>query len=130
MKKRLIFILLGFVLVILGMGFVFQAVEDWDYFNSVYFVVISVSTIGYGDMFPLTILGKSLTMFLAFFGVAMALYVLHEVNSILFRKHFNEKVSEIKRNVRKEEELKEGIDKSIKEAVRGKKKSVRKKAKR
>ena len=47
-----------------------------SYFNSIWFTVITLTTIGYGDISPLTIPGKLTTIILAFWGaVLMALIV-------------------------------------------------------
>lgn len=42
-----------------------------SYYNSIYFICISMTTIGYGDICPLTIPGQLVTMFLAFWGTLL-----------------------------------------------------------
>lgn len=47
-----------------------------SYFNAFYFTVITTATIGFGDLVPLTIGGKIVTMLYAIFYVPLFLYVM------------------------------------------------------
>ena len=116
------FVIGVFFLAIVGGAFAYHSVEGWSFLDALYFVVVTVTTIGYGDLVPRTIEGKIFTMFFAFFGVATAFYMLSVISSSIFKKHFGEKVGEIKRDVKKEEEIKEDIKKVVRKAVKGKKK--------
>jgi voltage-gated potassium channel len=40
----------------------FHFVEGWDWLDALYFCVITMATVGYGDFHPVTPLGKILTM--------------------------------------------------------------------
>ena len=63
-----------------------------SYFNSVWFTVITITTIGYGDISPLTQPGKLTTIILAFWGaLLMALLVL--VLSTIFEPNEDEKIA-------------------------------------
>lgn len=53
---------------------VMHLTEGWSYFDSFYFSVITFATIGYGDLVPHTIIGKSMTMIYAFVAVPVFLY--------------------------------------------------------
>ena len=120
MKKNnlLILVLVIFFFGIVGGTFIYQNVEGWSFLDALYFVIVTVTTIGYGDISPHTPAGKIFTMFFAFFGVATALYIFSHVSSSLFKKHINSKMSQIKRDVKKEGEIKEEIKKDIKEGVK------------
>jgi len=87
LKKRLIVSLILFILVISLGAYVYHQVESWSMIDCFYFVVITVTTIGYGDLVPQTITGKVFTMFFSFFGVATAIYVISMISSSLFKKH-------------------------------------------
>lgn len=50
-----------------------------SYFNSFYFTVITTATIGFGDLVPMTIAGKILTMGYAVFYVPLFLYAMNVV---------------------------------------------------
>lgn len=104
-----------FVGVIVAGAYAYQYVEGWSLLDAFYFVIVTVTTIGYGDFVPITSIGKIFTMFFSFFGVAMAFYFLSLVGSALFKKHVSAKVTEIKREVQKQEDIKEQIVEVVKE---------------
>jgi len=95
--------------------------------DSIYFVVITLTTIGYGDLIPLTSLGKLFTIFFSFFGIAFAFYVFSMMGTRLFKEHLSREVSEIKEETKEQEEIKEDIKEEIKEGLKGKKKRRKKK---
>lgn len=55
------------------------------YFNALYFTVITTATIGFGDLVPMTVAGKILTMIYAVFYVPLFLYVM----TLLFQLNLN-----------------------------------------
>ena len=117
MRKKLrliILLLIGFI--IIG-TYAYNRVEGWSILNSLYFVVITITTIGYGDFAPQTVTGKIFTMFFSFFGITIALYLFSVVGNHLFKKHLSKKVSEIKREVKKDQEIKQDVKETIKEVV-------------
>ena len=62
-----------FSLVILGTaGYYF--LEGWDLLECFYFTVVTLTTVGYGDLYPQTTEGKLFTVLLVFFGVGTMLY--------------------------------------------------------
>ena len=63
---------------------------DW-YFNSCWFTVVTLTTIGYGDFSPMTMPGKIVTIALAFWG-ALLLSLLVIIMSTIFNLDENEKM--------------------------------------
>ena len=55
-----------------------------SYFNAFYFTVITTATIGFGDLVPMTVAGKILTMGYAIFYVPLFLYAMN----IVFQSNF------------------------------------------
>lgn len=57
-----------------------------SYFNAFYFTVITTATIGFGDLVPMTIAGKILTMGYAVFYVPLFLYAMTLVFQMQFQR--------------------------------------------
>lgn len=51
----------------------YRFLEDWSWLDSLYFSVITLTTIGYGDFSPKTNLGKLFTMGYIIVGVSLIL---------------------------------------------------------
>lgn len=49
----------------------YHAVEGWDWLDSLYFCVVTLTTIGFGDLTPKTPLGKIFTMVYIFAGLGL-----------------------------------------------------------
>jgi len=70
-RTRPIFI---YIVIILMVGAVlYHWLEGWDWVDSFYFVVITLTTIGYGDFSPTTPLTKIITIFYGVNGVIILL---------------------------------------------------------
>jgi voltage-gated potassium channel len=114
-KKFLIAILI-FLIFLVGGTFIYSHVENWSRLDSLYFTVITVTTIGYGDLFPLTNTGKVFTMLFSIFGVGMAFYFFTLFGKYIYKKTFED---EFKKHNRK---LMEHIESKVKKEVKSKKK--------
>jgi hypothetical protein len=63
-----------YVLIIIMLGvMIFHWLEGWTWIDSFYFVVITLTTIGYGDFSPTTPLTKLITIFYGVNGVILLL---------------------------------------------------------
>lgn len=52
------------VVAVISLGTVFYMVfEDWNFVDSIYFSVATLSTVGYGDLHPTKIVTKIFTIF-------------------------------------------------------------------
>lgn len=66
--------LFGLVIVLLVLGMLFyHTVEGWSYFDSFYFSATTLTTVGFGDIYPKTILGKSFTIIYILSGIGVIL---------------------------------------------------------
>ena len=57
-----------------------------SYFNAFYFTVITTATIGFGDLVPITVAGKIVTMGYAIFYVPLFLYTMTLVFQMNFQR--------------------------------------------
>ncbi|WP_255335827.1 potassium channel family protein [Methanosarcina sp. KYL-1] len=96
--------LLFLVIMILLLGtFFYHNVEGWGWLDSLYFSVITLTTIGYGDFSPKTDLGKAFTMIYVFAGLG----ILYGFATILGKEivtHRLEKVGKTKQDNEDSEE--------------------------
>lgn len=66
--------------VILGIGTVtYHFIEGWNWIDSLYFSVITLTTIGYGDFSPQTDFGKVFTMVYILIGLGIILTFINTV---------------------------------------------------
>ena len=61
-RHTILFFIIIILIVILAGTIAFYNIEGWSFFNSLYFTSITMSTIGYGDMTPHTVAGKTVSM--------------------------------------------------------------------
>ena len=74
--RRLIFLLIA-TIVLIGTAIAgFMFLEDLSFFDSLWMTIISVMTIGYGDMYPVTEEGRRFALFLVPLGAGIVTYAL------------------------------------------------------
>ncbi|GAA5220136.1 potassium channel family protein [Membranihabitans marinus] len=60
--------------IIIGLGGIaYHYIEGWSWIDSIYFSIITLTTIGYGDYSPQTDMGKIFTIFYILIGVGVIL---------------------------------------------------------
>jgi len=97
LKKRFEFIFLGYIL--FGITFTFGSIfytleygvnkELDSYLDAIYWALVTISTVGYGDISPVTDLGKIISMFGIVLGIAMISFVTSMMVSA-FSERFDE----------------------------------------
>jgi voltage-gated potassium channel len=97
LKKRFEFIFLGYML--FGITFTFGSIFyllEFDvndnihsYLDALYWALVTISTVGYGDISPVTEIGKIVSMFGIVFGIAMISFVTSVMVSA-FSERFDE----------------------------------------
>ena len=64
----------GAVISLLAVGTVlYHYLEGWSWISALYFTVVTMATVGYGDLHPTTDLSRLITIFFILFGVTIAL---------------------------------------------------------
>jgi voltage-gated potassium channel Kch len=66
-------LLLFFGMIFVGAG-AYTQIEGWNYLDALYFSVATATTVGYGDLFPVTAFGKIFTIIFAFCTIGFAFY--------------------------------------------------------
>ena len=82
------------------LGFYFIGGNEWSLIDSFYMTIITMTTVGFGEVHPLSDLGRLWTSFVIVFGVSGFLYMLSEIGAELveFRVY---KENKKKRKIRK-----------------------------
>jgi len=78
--------LLVVLLVVLVMGTVgYALIEEWPLLDGLYMTIITISTVGYGEVYQLSTAGKIFSSFLIIMGVGTALYTFTSIVEYLIK---------------------------------------------
>lgn len=99
-------IALGALIIVIGIGTLgYSLIERWDILTSLYMSVITISTVGFKEAYPLSVTGRVFTIFFVIFGVGTTLYAVGagaqfmlegQLRNILGRRKMSKKIQEIK----------------------------------
>ncbi len=79
------------LLILLGIGVIgYSEIENWNFIDSLYMTVITVTTVGFQEVHPLSTGGRIFTMFLIVLGVGTALYILVGVVTVVVEGELGE----------------------------------------
>ncbi|MHA3977263.1 potassium channel family protein [Halovulum sp. GXIMD14794] len=73
------------MLMLLSATIFYRSVENWSWIDALYFSVTTVSTVGYGDLAPVTDLGKLFTVVYIFVGVGIFVALFAQFARVLLR---------------------------------------------
>jgi voltage-gated potassium channel len=73
--KRIIIGILWLMAILLIGSLGYVILEGWSFFEGLYMTVITLTTVGYGEVRPLTQTGRTFTILLIFWGVGFMFYV-------------------------------------------------------
>ena len=81
---RTLWIVVGVLLFLVALGTVsFHFLEGLDFFDSLYLTVTILSTVGFGDIVPKTVLGRAVYMSLVLTGVGVFGYAVSSIASLM-----------------------------------------------
>ncbi len=105
-KHLLISTFLSILIVMLGtIGY--MVFEGWNFIDALYMTVITIATVGYGEIHPVSNIGRLFTMLIILLGVGFSLYVAGvivqlmvegQIRAILGRKRLNNKINHLKQH--------------------------------
>jgi potassium channel subfamily K, other eukaryote len=82
---------------ILGMWF-YIAIENFSFIDAIYFITVSISTVGYGDIVPTTDFSRMITVFYVGIGLVLVVGVITgEITAVL--NSYEERVKEVGKGV-------------------------------
>lgn len=78
-KPRYRSLFLWFLLTLAAGTFFYSNFEGWSLVDSLYFSVVTLATVGYGDLVPTTEIGKIFTVIYILFGLSMLTTFVHAI---------------------------------------------------
>ncbi|MBG7631255.1 MAG: two pore domain potassium channel family protein [Bacteroidetes bacterium] len=89
-------LIIGTLVTLIVGSTVYHYSENWSWIDSIYFSVITLTTVGYGDFSPQTDFGKIFTIFYVLTGIGLIFGFINEFYQ--FRKQNNKKSLDRKQN--------------------------------
>jgi voltage-gated potassium channel len=89
LRNRLILIAAALLLIVLGGTVGFVIIEHYSWFDAFYMTLITVSTVGYAELHPLSFAGRVFNSFLIFFGVTIMLLAVGGMTQVIIELELN-----------------------------------------
>lgn len=83
-RSSLLPLLLPFLLLILVGTLVYSVLEGWTLFDSLYATIITITTVGYGDLSPQSQSGRIFAIFFTLVAIGLAGYAISSATAVLF----------------------------------------------
>ena len=107
-RKLAVAVFLTVTIIFVGI-FIFRRLESWTYINAFYFTVITLTTIGYGDIVPKTEIGKIAASLFALIGVAIFLFCV----GIIAENYFFKRMDKLDKAIDDSKKLNININRKI-----------------
>jgi len=97
------FVILTLIVTLGSIGY--MTIEGWDLFSSLYMTVITITTVGFGEIAHLSVPGRIFTIILIFLGMGIILYIVGlvtqvmvelQISTIIGRKKLDKQIKKIK----------------------------------
>ncbi|MCK4638218.1 MAG: NAD-binding protein [Bacteroidales bacterium] len=88
-RKRIIFAVVLLVIMLFTGITGYMLIDDYPFIDSLYMTIITVSSVGFGEVHGLSVAGKIFTSFLILFGLGTLAYVISIITSIIFEGQLN-----------------------------------------
>jgi len=104
-QKKLLFAILIIFIVLFSGIFGYMFIEGWNFLDSIYMTIITLSTVGYGEVRHIGPAGRIFTILLILFGVSIIAYIVglvaealveSEIRSIFGRRKLGKKIKSLK----------------------------------
>ncbi len=103
---------IGILMLFIVIGtFIFHIVENWSLFTSFYFTAVTISTIGYWDITPLTNIGKIVAVIYGFMWAPLFIGFTGLLFQSKFQKMIKSSIHAYHREVKETEKLAEKLEK-------------------
>ena len=83
LRKRILYSIIIVIAVVVGGTLGYRFIEGWSWFDGLYMTVITLATIGYGEIHPLTREGQIFTMLLIGVGVVIFGFLISNITQVL-----------------------------------------------
>lgn len=87
--RRLLWGVCVLVIIIVAGVIGYVVIEDWSFVDALYMTIITVTTVGYAEVHPLTTSGQVFSIFLIVGGVSGALYALSGIAGYIIEGHLS-----------------------------------------
>jgi voltage-gated potassium channel len=90
LRNRLLLIVISLALIIAGGTIGFIVIDNYPPFDAFYMTIITISTVGYAEVHPLSHAGKVFNSFLIFFGVTIMLLAVGGMTQAIIELELNQ----------------------------------------
>ena len=85
--RRLLWGVCVLVIIIVAGVIGYVVIEDWSFIDALYMTIVTITTVGYAEVHPLTTTGRIFSIFLIVGGVSGALYTLSVIAGYIIEGH-------------------------------------------
>jgi voltage-gated potassium channel len=86
-RRRLLWGVSALVIIIAAGAIGYVIIEGWSFIDALYMTIITITTVGYAEVHPLTTTGRIFSIFLIVGGVSGALYTLSVIAGYIIEGH-------------------------------------------